>query len=133
VLLRVFRSGKRKLNRTKTTSDKYFGGVSNEKILYSHGVGYDEPCFTEQANVTIQYDVGADDYMQLFIDGALVAAYDNPAAQGGDSTELLSLSEGWHDITLIYKNRVGSNGLQFRERESLDGCGMTFFGAHAVP
>ncbi|MCM2286539.1 MAG: PEP-CTERM sorting domain-containing protein [Desulfobacula sp.] len=67
----------------------------------------------------IEYYIGADDYVQLFIDGTLRASYDNINQSGGDSTGLFDLTNGWHDIQIIYKNRLGSNYLGFYEGDGV--------------
>ncbi len=71
-------------------------------------------CFiSEQAfAISVQYAVGVDDFATLKIDGTLVASYDAVPA-GAAYTGLLDLTPGWHDVELVYKNRYGSNFLQF--------------------
>ena len=64
--------------------------------------------------ISVQYGLSVDDYVQLYIDGNLVASYDK-APQGKAITGVLDLTEGWHDISIIYKNRWGSNGLRLFE------------------
>ena len=60
--------------------------------------------------VLVQYNLGVDDYGDLYIDGQLEAHYDG-RAQGGDMTSVLDLSPGWHDIEIVIKNRWGSSSV----------------------
>jgi len=64
--------------------------------------------------VSVQYFLGADDYGDLYIDGQLKAHYDD-YPQGGDWTDVLDLSPGWHDIQIIFKNRWGSSSIALGE------------------
>ncbi len=56
----------------------------------------------------MQYSLSVDDYGDLWIDGVLEAHYD-AHPQGSDSTDVLDLSPGWHDIEILIKNRWGSS------------------------
>ena len=58
----------------------------------------------------VQYNLGVDDYGELWIDGQLEAFYDG-FPQGGDMTDLLDLAPGWHDIQINIKNRWGSSSV----------------------
>jgi hypothetical protein len=58
----------------------------------------------------VQYYLGVDDYGDLYIDGQLEAHYDD-YPQGGDMTDVLDLSLGWHDIEILIKNRWGSSSV----------------------
>jgi len=53
--------------------------------------------------------LGADDYGQLTVDGTVLGTLD--AYPGGGFEVPVDLSPGWHDITIDYKNRWGSNDL----------------------
>lgn len=66
------------------------------------------------STISVQYGIFVDDYGQLYIDGNLVASYD-AYPSGKAKTGVLDLTEGWHDISIIYKNRWGSNGLLLYE------------------
>jgi hypothetical protein len=58
----------------------------------------------------VQYYLSVDDYGDLYIDGQLEAHYD-AYPQGGDMTDVLDLSPGWHDIDILIKNRWGSSSV----------------------
>lgn len=60
--------------------------------------------------VPVQYYLSVDDYGDLYIDGQLEAHYD-AYPQGGDMTDVLDLSPGWHDIDILIKNRWGSSSV----------------------
>jgi hypothetical protein len=64
--------------------------------------------------VPVQYDLGVDDYGDLWIDGVLEAHYDGGAA-GGDTTDVLDLTPGWHDIEILIKNRWGSSSVVLQQ------------------
>jgi len=70
-------------------------------------------CSASQAGV-VQYGFGVDDFVQFYIDGNLKASYDEYPA-GAVHTDYLNLSNGWHDIQIIYKNRWISNYLELDE------------------
>ena len=70
-------------------------------------------CSVSQAGV-VQYGFGVDDFVQFYIDGNLKASYDEYPA-GSVHTDYLNLSNGWHDIQIIYKNRWIANYLDFDE------------------
>lgn len=62
------------------------------------------------ADNLVQVGLTVDDYGELYIDGQLEASYDAFPA-GNTWSAPLSLSSGWHDIEIIFKNRWGSNHL----------------------
>lgn len=67
--------------------------------------------FVAPANAElVQWTIGVDDYADLWIDGVLEAHYD-ASPQGGDVTDVLDLSPGWHDIEILIKNRWGSSSV----------------------
>lgn len=69
---------------------------------------------TPAGTVPVQYYLGVDDYGDLYIDGQLEAHYDD-YPQGGDMTDVLDLSPGWHDIEIVLKNRWGSSSVGLYE------------------
>ena len=91
----------------------------------------------------VQYGIGVDDYVNLYIDDVLVGSYDAYPASSF-TTAVLDLAEGWHNIQIDYKNRYGSNGLALHEiisgswtivplesLRSLDAAGNTIQGLRA--
>jgi hypothetical protein len=89
--------------------------------------------------VLVQYSVGCDDYVDVFLDGSLIMSYD-AYPSGGDTSGVLDLSAGWHDLQIVYKNRWGSNSLWFGTTtelisldsfRSLDASGNTIAGLRA--
>ncbi|MHC4170114.1 MAG: PKD domain-containing protein [Planctomycetota bacterium] len=64
----------------------------------------------DPSTVAVQYNLGVDDYGDLYIDGVLEAHYD-ASPQGGDMTDVLHLTPGWHDIEILIKNRWGSSSV----------------------
>jgi hypothetical protein len=65
-------------------------------------------------SITTQYNLFIDDFGELRIDGQLVVS---ASGYGSNWSDPLTLSEGWHDVEILYKNRSGSNGLFFMVRE----------------
>ncbi len=63
--------------------------------------------------INVDYRVGVDDFVQLYINSNLIASYDNfPSADVYGSVDL---SQGWYDISIVYKNRWGSNLLSISQ------------------
>ena len=61
--------------------------------------------------VTIQYGMNPDDYASLSINGSNVMTFDSGGS--GTVSGAVTLGEGWHSITLDYKNRWGTDALGF--------------------
>jgi len=66
-----------------------------------------QPC---QATV-ITFGMGADDYGSLTINGSNVCTYDNISAAGGCNGSVNMTPGVWYDISIDYKNRLGSDGM----------------------
>jgi len=65
-------------------------------------------------SITIDFWLSVDDFGILKIDGNTIAPYDDyPWGQAYGSVDLTA---GWHDISIQYKNRWGSNALIFRQK-----------------
>ena len=62
------------------------------------------------AATAVTLDMYADDYGTLSIDGTLVGSYDD-ASSAGNIVVPLNLSPGWHEISMGYANRAGTNAL----------------------
>jgi hypothetical protein len=59
--------------------------------------------------VTVDFWMSVDDFGTLLIDSQTVASYDG--YPWGQAYGTVTLTEGWHDIDIVYKNRWGSNAL----------------------
>jgi len=85
--------------------------------------------FAPQARATIvNFTIGVDDYVALTIAGTPIASYD--AYPAGAVSGSFDMTPGtWYDITINYKNRWGSNGLQFYWDQPGDVGGLISGGA----
>ncbi len=72
-------------------------------------------CFAE----TITFDLQVDDFGIFSIDGSVVGSYDNPLASG-TIVATLDLTPGWHDISIQYENREGTNFLALSQQYPSD-------------
>ena len=61
--------------------------------------------------VAVDFYISVDDYTKLYIDGQLLASYDD--YPWGEARASVDLTEGWHDIRLDYANRWGSTHFSF--------------------
>jgi len=59
----------------------------------------------------ITFGLGADDYGSLTIGGNLICTYDNAFAAGGANGTFDMKRGHLYDITIVYENRIGSDGL----------------------
>jgi hypothetical protein len=59
--------------------------------------------------LNVDYRVGVDDFVELYINNNLIISYD--AGPSADVDGSANLSQGWYDISIVYKNRWGSNKL----------------------
>ena len=62
----------------------------------------------------VNYWLSVDDYADLYIDGHQIAYYNGSPWVYIYVT--VDLTPGWHDFTLIYKNKGGSNALYFYQQ-----------------
>jgi hypothetical protein len=58
----------------------------------------------------VTFTVGADDYAKLTIDGSQIALHD-AGGWGAASGSFDMILGTWYDITIVYRNQWGSNGL----------------------
>jgi hypothetical protein len=64
------------------------------------------------ANATVvNFGLGADDYGTLTINGVPLCTYDNISAAGGCNSSFDMQPGVWYDIAIVYKNRLGSDGM----------------------
>jgi hypothetical protein len=61
--------------------------------------------------VAVDFYISVDDYTKLYIDGQLIASYDD--YPWGEARASIDVPDGWHDIRLDYANRWGSTHLSF--------------------
>jgi len=61
--------------------------------------------------LAVDFYISVDDYTKLYIDGQLVASYDD--YPWGEARASIDLPDGWHDLRLEYANRWGSTHLSF--------------------
>jgi hypothetical protein len=64
------------------------------------------------------FDLFADDYGTLKINGQLIATVDTQP--GGDTSSSVDLTPGWYSIAIDYKNRWGSTGLLLQDQPTAD-------------
>ncbi len=62
------------------------------------------------AATAVTLNMYADDYGTLSIDGTLIGSYDDTSS-AGNIVVPLNLSPGWHEISMVYANRAGTNAL----------------------
>ena len=65
---------------------------------------------------TVNYWLSTDDYGAVYIDGNLVASYND--YPWGYAFFTLNLAPGWHDFALVYKNRWGTDALYFYQQDA---------------
>lgn len=70
---------------------------------------------------TYDFDVSADDYGAMDLDGSNLILADNT----GSGTARVHLAAGLHPIRLEFRNRWGSNWFRFYWKSVLDNCGET--------
>jgi probable HAF family extracellular repeat protein len=62
-------------------------------------------------SVEVIFAMGADDYGALTIDGTPICTYDNEYAAGGCNGTFNMTPGVWYDISIDYKNRLGTDGI----------------------
>jgi hypothetical protein len=78
---------------------------------------------TNVADASVQFVLGVDGNVQLYVAGTLRANYDSDYHTGNNITDMLDLT-GWQDVQLIYNNRYGSNCLQLESRTETTSWGV---------
>jgi hypothetical protein len=78
---------------------------------------------------TVKFAISADDYGSLTINGTQVALYDNPFAAGGANGTFNMTPGQLYNITIVYENRLGSDGLSLAWDQP--GLAIKAFGSNA--